>query len=109
MTVNKRLSECLYSRVTPLGRVRCYDVAWAVLALSEMAGAFYIEGGATFRASGRSFKHGWLELDGEIVDPVWYMHDLDYVPRYRIPKAAAVRLWQENDRRLPLDDGMYLA
>lgn len=104
MRVNRQLSESLYNQVTPLGWCRCYEVAWAVLALPELAEGFYMEGDITFEDSGRVFAHGWLELDGEIVDPAWYMHDLAYTPRYRIPKADAVSLWQENDCSLPLSD-----
>jgi hypothetical protein len=108
MIINRQLSEQLYQRVTPLGWVRCYDVAWAVLSLPEMDKALYVEGGVKFIQTERHFMHGWLELDSEIIDPTWYVHDLEYQPRYRIPKDTAIEIWHELGETLPLDPRPHL-
>ena len=90
MQVDKELSRRAALEVGAEAQ-QCYANAWRALRdLPELAGALYVEGYAVDRmhdvhASLGVIEHGWIELDGRIVDPT--LHDdrepLAYYPGLR--------------------------
>lgn len=62
---------------------QCYYNAFkAVQYVPEYAEAVYVEGIAVFR-EGLPIEHGWIECDGEIIDPTLPTEDLLYFPGLR--------------------------
>ena len=90
MQVDKELSRRAALEVGAEAQ-QCYANAWRALRdLPELAGALYVDGYAVDRmhdvhASLGVIEHGWIELDGRIVDPT--LHDdrepLAYYPGLR--------------------------
>jgi hypothetical protein len=71
---------------------RCYHNAYLVAAHLQCKGqsAVYVEG---FAVSRMSFEHGWVELDGEIIDVALPDDDLAYFAGLRFADlGAALRL-----------------
>jgi len=90
MEVNRELSERVAERhgARPKG---CWVNAWAALQCdTELHGGLYIEGWALTDGD-LVFEHGWLELDGEIIDPTLYDRDVAYFPALRFDRDAAKR------------------
>lgn len=71
-------------------RQRCFFNAFrAVTALSDYQNATYVEGIAVTTA-GLILEHGWVERDGEIVDPTINDEHLVYFPGLRYQGAAGL-------------------
>ncbi len=62
---------------------QCYYNAFkAIQYVPEYAEAVYVEGIGVFR-EGLQIEHGWIECDGEIIDPTLPSEDLLYYPGLR--------------------------
>lgn len=68
----------------------------ALLVLPELENAYYIEGFA-YNDNGIPIpvEHGWIEHEGQIIDPTWAVHLPDskgiYYPVYRYNKASVTK------------------
>lgn len=61
----------------------CYANAFrAMLNVPEYHDADYVEGWAVYDG-GFCMEHGWVEKDGEIIDPTWPDRDVTYFPGLR--------------------------
>jgi hypothetical protein len=56
---------------------------------------------------GGTIEHGWLELNGKIIDPAWHEFSLRYFSCWRFTKEQAFLLWAEHDHRLPLRPDIF--
>ena len=72
-------------------------------AAEKMPGAFYVEGWAVTQAAGLT-DHGWIEVEGEIVDPSWAASGFGkyYAAAERFSRDSFLRAWTENAGELPL-------
>lgn len=72
----------------------------AYLSLIELPGAFYVEGWAW---DGIAFEHGWIELDGRIIDPTLYRDPpRGYVAANRYGLADLLPMLKANNYSLPV-------
>lgn len=88
MNVNKELSARLAEAVD--ARIgHCWRNAWVALYEPEAEGALYVEGWIINPDSSID-EHGWLELDGEIIDPTFYDPPAKfYFPGLRFDRSQA--------------------
>lgn len=102
---SKRVNRLIRARVG-----HCYSNAFrVVLIVPEYANAEYVEGMAVNTSTGLVVEHGWIEKDGQIVDPTLPDEPMAYFPGLRfkgreglaqamsIPKPA-----QAKPRDLPI-------
>src|SRR4051812_5123269 len=87
---------------------QCYANAFrVVLHVPEYAGATYVEGMAVLK-SGLVIEHGWVEHQGEVIDPTLPEEPVAYFPGLRfegakgIAKALAIPKPDGCDRDLPI-------
>ena len=91
MNVNRELSARLAEKVGA-GLKQCFLNAWRALQCErELEGGLYVEGWAVAGDRGLVIEHGWLELDGEIIDPTLYDCDVAYFPALRFDRETAKR------------------
>lgn len=100
MKLNRKRSQELGKAVGAKNNECFYN---SFKALSLLPGASYVEGWAVCRDLPIPLEHGWLELDGEIIDttPAWRDSENTYFPGVRYTLEEALRL-AENNRMLPL-------
>ncbi len=105
MRVNFALSRQLAEQVKAIPK-ECWRNAY--LALTCLPTAKYVEGWA-ITASGLMVEHGWLEYEGEIVDPTFSLGDsreklqaTAYFPGVRYCLDEAMGLLAKRDGQLPL-------
>lgn len=78
-------------------RGRCWQNAWrAIVDLPELANALYVEGWAVL-PSGLAIEHGWIELDGMVLDPTLTDPEAvsGYFPVLRLTRVDAMRAGRE--------------
>jgi hypothetical protein len=75
---------------------QCYRNAWRVAMRLREEGkpAVYVEG---FAVRNKSFEHGWVELDGEIIDVTLPDDDYTYFAGLRFPNPATVLFIQKDE------------
>lgn len=96
MATSKHVEESLRVARHPdvaAQRQQCYANAYRTLLLvPEYGNATYVEGIATYRGGG-CIEHGWVEKDGQIVDPtlpeedMLYFSGLRFEGKYALTKA----------------------
>ena len=64
-------------------------------ALSDYPGSEYIEGWAVTKPSYLAIEHGWLELDGKVIDPTIPDKAIKYFPVLRFNAGEAWTLARE--------------
>jgi hypothetical protein len=81
--MNKNVDKSKKLRKTIRSKAQqCYANAWdAIETLEEYKNATYVEGMAV--ANGLAIEHGWIEHDGEIIDPTLLDENVAYFPGLR--------------------------
>jgi hypothetical protein len=100
MQKNKEESARLAKQIRAKKR-QCYYNAFSVIFyVKDFAGADYVEGYAVTR-EGLAIEHGWIEANGEILDPTLPDDDVTYFPglRWRGERGIAEAM------RIPKDTG----
>ena len=98
--VDRALSEQAARRIEAQVS-ECYSNAYrALLTLPELAGGQYVEGYAV--CDGLVLEHGWIELDGRIVDPT--LHGRGDVAYFAGPRFTQRQAWKaiEDTGDLPI-------
>lgn len=75
----------------------CWNNAWrAIQDMPELAGAYYVEGwavtvGISVGRMGIPIEHGWIELDGKVIDPTEPEGHQVYYAGLRLTREEAER------------------
>jgi hypothetical protein len=89
-----------------------WRTAWRALhSRADLAHGLYVEGWAVTPNGADLFEHGWLEIDGRIVDPMRWDMQLAYFPvlrfdRRQLSEASVDRpnlpvTWRHDSRQRP--------
>jgi hypothetical protein len=90
--LSRRLAEALGSQTHS-----AWLKAWQALQSDPNLGdGLYVEGWAVTLDGLLAMEHGWLELDGRIVDPTQWDGDVAYFPGLRFDKDQALKALQNN-------------
>lgn len=86
MKVDRDLSRRLAESTATKPR-SAWRTAWRALqSHTDLENGFYVEGWAAPLDGSRVFEHGWLEIDGRIVDPTRWESQLAYFPVLRFDR-----------------------
>ncbi len=102
--LNEELSKRVQAAVKPGS---CWRNAFTALALADLAGAEYVEGWVVTKGSRQIIEHGWLENDGEVVDPTLPGEVEAYFAGLRFTAAQAREAFEQAKGKLPV--AWYLA
>lgn len=87
--VNRDLSNEAAQLVEGLAQ-NSWRNAWCALEwMPDLAAGEYVEGYAIMSGSHVVFEHGWVELDGQVIDPSYPDGQVAYFPGLRFDRAAA--------------------
>lgn len=106
------LSQQVVQLIESLAQDR-WRKAWCALQwMPELAAGEYVEGYVITADNHIVFEHGWVELDGRIIDPSFPAGHLAYFPGLRFDRAGAHQAVAD-DLDLPVmwrcDAGQYAA
>jgi hypothetical protein len=86
--IDKELSRRV-ARALDVGKELSYrSLLRAFEWLPELAGGCYVEGWVVALNDSRVFAHGWIELNGQVVDPFLYQTLLTYFGAVRFDPAS---------------------
>ena len=101
MDVNRELSRKLGAKVHAILGQCFWNAFGAVRNLPELAGAYYVEGFIVFEDNKILNDHGWIELEGQIVEVTMPDVELAYFPVVKLSQEQ-VRKAQPKHKRPPV-------
>ncbi len=85
----------------------CYrNAVMALLNIDDFKHGYYVEGLAINPKLNFPTEHGWVELDGEVVDPTWTLGTIDdakYYPVMKYDSTTTYDLFVIRQKLMPLN------
>lgn len=101
-TLNAELSRRVAQAVNARAKA-CWENAFRGLAeLLDLAGVLYVEGWAVTCDHLIAVEHGWLEYDGQVIDPTLPGRVAAYFPGLRLTTDQAIEALRRKRGKLPI-------